>query len=281
MGKASGTMAEVTTVPTREVDAEAMSSAAVEWLRQQFQASGADACVLGLSGGIDSATVCGLATLAVGPEKVIGVIMPSASNPDDAVQAGKVAAAFGVRTITIDLTIIAKTFQTMMPSQPALNALGLIDPDAPDLESRAQLATANTRPRLRMTTLYYVANLVRGVVLGTGNKSEAMIGYFTKYGDGGVDLLPIIGFFKYQVRAIAAHIGVPQSVIDRPPSAGLWDGQTDEDEIGLTYEVLDETLEAILSGNTSGIDPDVLAKAQGMIASSEHKRRPVPAFDPT
>lgn len=274
-------MAESTIAPTREVDAEALSSAAVDWLRHQFQASGADTFVLGLSGGIDSAVVCGLASRAVGPDKVIGVIMPSSSNPDDAVQAGKVATAFGVRTITIDLTLLTTTFQTIMPSQPALNALGLIDADAPDLESRARLATANTRPRLRMTTLYYVANLVRGMVLGTGNRSEAMIGYFTKYGDGGVDLFPLIGFFKYQVRAIAAHIGVPQSVIDRPPSAGLWQGQTDEDEIGLTYDVLDATLEAIVAGDTSGVDPGVLAKVQGMIAASEHKRRPVPAFDPS
>ena len=105
-----------------------------------------------------------------------------------------------------------------------------------------------------------------------------MIGYFTKYGDGGVDLFPLIDFYKYEVRAIARHIGVPQSVIDRPPSAGLWQGQTDEDEIGLTYEVLDATLEAIVAGDTAGVDPGVLAKVKSMMAASEHKRQPIPTF---
>jgi NAD+ synthase len=129
-----------------------------------------------------------------------------------------------------------------------------------------------------MTTLYYVANLVRGVVVGTGNKSEASIGYFTKYGDGGVDLFPIIDLYKFEVRAVAAHIGVPQSVIDRPPSAGLWQGQTDEAEIGLTYAQLDEALVAIEKGDTSTIDPAVLTRVHTLNAASEHKRKPIPVF---
>jgi NAD+ synthase len=139
-----------------------------------------------------------------------------------------------------------------------------------------QLAHANLKPRLRMTTLYYVANLCRGIVLGTGNKSESMIGYFTKYGDGGVDLKPISQLYKHEVRAVASAIGVPQAVIDRPPSAGLWAGQTDEKEIGLTYDQLDAALAAIESGDTEGIDPAVLERVQAMIRGSEHKRQPVP-----
>jgi NAD+ synthase len=209
---------------------------------------------------------------------VLGVIMPSASNPDDAVQAAKVAAAFGVRTLTVDLTSLAQTFHGAMPTQTALEVLKVLPGEDADAAARQQLATANVRPRLRMTTLYYVANLVKGIVVGTGNKSEAMIGYFTKYGDGGVDLFPLIDLYKFEVRAVAAAIGVPQSVIDRPPSAGLWQGQTDESEIGLTYEQLDQALAAIESGDTSQVDPLVLERVTALHNSSDHKRQPVPSF---
>lgn len=262
----------------RSVDAEGLANQVSEWLKARLDDSGARTFVLGLSGGIDSAVVCGLAARGVGAERVLGVIMPSASNPDDAVQAARVASAFGVKTLTVDLTSLAQTFHAAMPTEVALDALRILPSGEGDVDARRQLATANVRPRLRMTTLYYVANLVKGMVLGTGNKSEAMIGYFTKYGDGGVDLFPIIDLYKFEVRAVAAHIGVPQSVIDRPPSAGLWQGQTDESEIGLTYAQLDEALVAIERGETEGIAPDVLEKIRSMNAVSEHKRQSVPAF---
>ncbi len=262
----------------RVVDSELLANQVSDWLKARFDESGAKTFVLGLSGGIDSAVVCGLAARAVGPERVIGVIMPSASNPDDAVQASKVASAFGVKTLTVDLTAMAKTFYGSMPTEVAFQGLGLAPSNVVEGDTGLQLATANVRPRMRMTTLYYVANMVKGVVLGTGNKSEAMIGYFTKYGDGGVDLFPIIDLYKFEVRAVAAYIGVPQSVIDRPPTAGLWQGQTDEDEIGLTYAQLDEALLAIERGDTSDIAPEVIDRVQTMNAVSNHKRQPVPAF---
>ncbi|MGI8975656.1 MAG: NAD(+) synthase [Thermomicrobiales bacterium] len=260
------------------VDAELLANQVSAWLKARLEESGARTFVLGLSGGIDSAVVCGLAARGVGADRVLGVIMPSASNPDDAVQAARVAAAFDVKTLTVDLTSLAQTFHGSMPTEVALEALRILPSDASDVDARRQLATANVRPRLRMTTLYYVANLVKGVVLGTGNKSEAMIGYFTKYGDGGVDLFPIIDLYKFEVRTVAAHIGVPQSVIDRPPSAGLWQGQTDESEIGLTYAQLDEALVAIEHGDTSGIAPEVLERIKSMNAVSEHKRQSIPTF---
>jgi NAD+ synthase len=231
-----------------------------------------------LSGGIDSAVVCGLAVRGVGTERVLGVLMPSASNPDDAVQAAKVSTAFGVKTLTVDLTSLAQTLYATMPTEAALDSLGVLPGGETGDGACRQLAVANVRPRLRMTTLYYVANLVHGIVVGTGNKSEAMIGYFTKYGDGGVDLLPIIDLYKHEVRAVAAQIGVPQSVIDRPPSAGLWQGQTDEDEIGLTYAQLDEALAAIESGDVSGIDRSVLDRVQSLHRGSAHKRASIPVF---
>lgn len=260
------------------VEATALADEIVGWLRERFDAIGADRFVLGVSGGVDSAVVAGLCAKAVGPERVLGVIMPSASKPDDQVQAEKVAETFGIRTVSIDLTGATNTVFGAMPETGTLfgQLLGEQVPD--DVISREELARANVRPRLRMITLYYLANLTRGVVVGTGNRSELMIGYFTKYGDGGVDLFPLTDLYKHEVRAVAKAIGVPESVITRPPSAGLWEGQTDEDEIGVTYEVLDATLEAIERGDTSGIDPEILQKVQQMIATTQHKRTTVPAF---
>lgn len=267
-------MTETTTA--RETDMLVLATDIETWLKGHMDESGADRFVLGLSGGIDSAVVCGLAARAVGPDRVLGVLMPSASNPDDAVSAGKVAEAFGVPSLTVDLSMPTQAMFAAFPSREALgNLLGLAAADDP---RPTQLAEANVKPRLRMTTVYYIANHVRGIVLGTGNRSEAMIGYYTKYGDGGVDLLPIIDLYKHEVREVARAIGVPQSVIDRPPSAGLWEGQTDEDELGMTYEDLDATLAAISSGDTSGADPALLERVRRMMDVSQHKRAPIPTF---
>jgi NAD+ synthase len=130
-----------------------------------------------------------------------------------------------------------------------------------------------------MATLYYFANKLSYMVVGTGNKTELMVGYFTKYGDGGVDILPLGHLYKRQVRALAAELGVPDPIITKPPSAGLWSGQTDEQEMGITYEELDATLEAIESGETENVSPGVLEKVTGMIARSAHKRTLAPIFD--
>lgn len=250
-----------------------LATAISDWLRERLNEGGADRFVLGLSGGIDSAAVCGLCAQAAGADRVTGVIMPSSSLADDAVSARKVAEAFGVNTLTVDLSDITDTFHAAMPSAKDVGTTA-----AGSAEKRQQLATANVRPRLRMTTLYYVANLTNGIVVGTGNKSEAMIGYFTKYGDGGVDLFPIIDLYKHEVRAVAHEIGVPESVIARPPSAGLWEGQTDEDEIGMTYEELDRTLIALESGETSGFDEARLKQVKDLVTITNHKRIPVPRY---
>lgn len=258
------------------LSADQLASQISEWLRIHLEESGAARFVLGLSGGIDSALVCGLAARGVGSDRVVGVMMPSSSNPDDLESAKKVADAFKVKTLTVDLTGPTSTLMDALPaSDVVMSALAVDSRVSPEAE---QLAQANVKPRLRMATVYYIANLCGGVVLGTGNKSESMIGYFTKYGDGGVDLLPIIDLYKHEVRAVARAIGVPQPVIDRPPSAGLWQGQTDEDEIGLTYDQLDATLAAIERGDTGGIEDAVLEKVMGLVARSEHKRQPIPRF---
>jgi NAD+ synthase len=201
--------------------------------------------------------------------------MPSHSNPTDAEHAALVAAAFGVETVTVDLSPVTEAFLAAMPS-----VVGGGDgaPGEWREDGRDRLATANVRPRLRMTTLYYLANLRNGVVVGTGNRSEAEIGYFTKYGDGGVDLLPIVDLYKHEVRALARALGVPEPIVTKAPSAGLWAGQTDEAEIGLTYDQLDAALAALERGQGEAVEPAIRDRVVPLLRASEHKRRPVPAF---
>jgi len=234
----------------------------VQWLRQYLEAAGAEGFVFGLSGGVDSATVGALAVRAVGTGRVLAALLPCHSLPEDLLLAQRVADAFGIPTVIIDLTPVYDTLLAVLPP------------------SEHPLAAANLKPRLRMTALYYLAQSHRYLVLGSGNKSEISVGYFTKYGDSGADLLPLGGLYKTQVWELARELGVPPEVVERPPTAGLWPGQTDEGEMGITYRELDRVLTAIEKGDLSGIDPAVLEKVRRMIATSEHKRRMPPIFEP-
>ncbi len=228
------------------------------WLRDYAAQAGAQGYVVGLSGGIDSACTAALCRRAVG-EKVLGALLPCHSLPEDAQMAGLVAEAFGIQTVTVDLTPVYDTLVAALPP------------------GTSDMARANIKPRLRMIACYTLAQTHGYLVAGTGNKSELMVGYFTKYGDGGVDVEPLGNLYKWQVRELARELGVPQPIIDRPPTAGLWAGQTDEGEMGLTYAALDATLAAIEAGETAGVDPALLAKVQRMIAASAHKRAMPPA----
>jgi NAD+ synthase len=124
-----------------------------------------------------------------------------------------------------------------------------------------------------MTTLYFFANTLNYLVAGTGNRSELSIGYFTKYGDGGVDILPIVNLVKSEVRALARELNVPQQIIDRTPTAGLWLGQTDESEMGFTYD----DLERYLKEGPQGLAPALAMKIERLVRASEHKRHLPPA----
>lgn len=230
------------------------------WLRERLAEAGAEGFVFGLSGGVDSATVAALAVRAVGSGRVLGVIMPCHSQPEDAQLARLVADTFAVPTLTCDLSGAYDALLAVLPP------------------TQHPLAAANIKPRLRMATLYYLAQSRHALVLGSGNRSEIMVGYTTKYGDNGVDLLPLGGLYKTQVWELAQELGVPRLVIERPPTAGLWPGQTDEGEMGITYRELDRVLAAIEAGDTSGIDAAMLQKVQRMIASSAHKRALPPVF---
>jgi NAD+ synthase len=230
------------------------------WIREKAGEAGAEGAVVGLSGGIDSSVVAVLAKKALG-EKVIGAIMPCHSTGEDEKHAKMLAEKFGIKTEYVDL---GPAFDKLMEGLP--HAEGI--------------APANVKPRLRMTTLYYFANMHNYIVLGTDNKAELMTGYFTKYGDGGVDILPIAALHKRKVREMGRALGIPEDIIKKPPSAGLWTGQTDEEEMGITYEELDDILLAIGNGETEGIDKAKLEKVRGMIKRSAHKRRLPEIFEP-
>ena len=231
-----------------------------DWIAQTVKNTGSKGAVVGLSGGIDSAAVAALCKKALG-DNVLGVIMPCESNAQDEEDAILTANTFDIKTERVDLN---------GPFSAIIDEL----PDGTDL------ARANLKPRLRMAVLYYLANKLSYMVAGTGNKTEIMIGYFTKYGDGGVDLLPLGGLYKADVRNLARELNIPDSIINKPPSAGLWDGQTDEDEMGMTYDDLDSTLQAIESNQTDKMDPQLLNKVREMIDDTTHKRAAAPAFEP-
>jgi NAD+ synthase len=240
-----------------------------DWLRAEVTAAGAKGLVLGLSGGVDSAVVVRLCQLAM-PDHVLALIMPCHSDPRDESDARLVADRFGVPTVTIDLGAaydrLAKDLQSALDDLPAaMTPAPAIEP----VDIRARVPLANVKPRLRMTALYFFANSLNYLVAGTGNRSELTIGYFTKYGDGGVDVLPIGSLLKAEVRALAEYLDVPRAVIDKAPSAGLWLGQTDEDEMGFTYADLDRYL---LRG-PDGIAPALALRLERMIRATEHKRR--------
>jgi len=224
-----------------------------DWLRDYASTAGASGYVVGLSGGIDSACTAVLCRRAVG-EQVLGVLMPCGGSAEDDEMAHLLASAFAIETITVDLAPVYGSVIAALP--PGMSGL----------------ARANIKPRLRMATLFALAQTRGYLVAGTGNKSEIAVGYFTKYGDGGVDLEPLGELYKAQVRLLARELGIPQPIIDRPPSAGLWAGQTDEDEMGITYDDLDSTLAAIEAGDTAALDPALLARVQSMATRSAHKR---------
>jgi NAD+ synthase len=226
------------------------------WIKGKVEEAGAEGIVLGISGGIDSAVTAVLAKRGLG-DGVLGLIMPCHSNPADVEHARLVAAKFGIETEYVDLTPV---FDCLMEALPPGD----------------RVAVANLKPRLRMAVWYYFANSRNYLVAGAGNKSEIKVGYFTKFGDGGVDILPLGDLLKTQVRELARELGIPEEIIVKPPSAGLWEGQTDEGEMGISYDELDSTLMAIESGDTGECDQEGLARVRAMMAASQHKRDPIP-----
>ncbi len=232
----------------------AMKKKIANWIRKQVKDSGARGIALGLSGGIDSSVVACLCKEAVGAEKVLGLFLPCNSHRQDLKDASALAKKLEIKTKRIDLS---RVYGRILKVLPAGN----------------DLARANLKPRLRMLVLYYFANKLNYLVCGTGNKSELLAGYFTKYGDGGVDILPIAGLYKRQVRELARELKVPQNIISKHPSAGLWPGQTDEGEMGIAYDELDDILER-MDKKRAQVEVKVkVEKVKRMMKKSEHKRQ--------
>lgn len=244
-----------------------------EWLRERVHASGARGIAVGLSGGIDSAVVVRLAQMAM-QDQVVGVLMPCHSDPRDEADARLLADLFKITTVRVDL---APAYDRLVSDLKAAVSRFPADQgpvatsDNVDIRSRVPLA--NVKPRLRMTSLYYIANSLNYLVAGTGNRSELTIGYFTKYGDGGVDLLPIGNLLKSDVRALARSLDVPASIIEKAPSAGLWLGQTDEAEMGFTYA----DLENYLTQGPEAVSPALAMRIERLVRASDHKRSLAPA----
>jgi NAD+ synthase len=228
------------------------------WLKDKVTSAGANGVVLGVSGGIDSAVVAGIASKAF-PKDTLGLILPCHSHPQDMAHAKLVIDRFQIECKEIILDKVYDQF---------VMAMGATYKDP------RSLSMANIKPRLRMITLYHHAADRNYLVLGTGNKSELTVGYFTKYGDSGVDLLPIGSLVKSQVVDLAKHLDVPTEIIEKPPTAGLWEGQTDEKEMEITYNQLDNF---ILTGNGP---IEIVERINKLNKNSQHKRELPPMANP-
>ena len=222
------------------------------WMEDKVTEAKAKGIVFGLSGGLDSAVVAAL-SIRIFPQNTLAIIIPCHSLEDDINDALDFINKFDIPYKITDVSKVYDSFVQLLNNK--------------ENERSFKLAEANIKPRLRMTTLYYFANKLNYLVVGTGNKSELMIGYFTKYGDGGADILPLGNLLKSQVRELADYLGIPKKIIDKPPSAGLWEGQTDEKEIGISYEQLDKYL------RTGKLKNKIIEKKiQDKITKSAHKR---------
>ncbi len=224
------------------------------WLKKNVRNACAQGVVIGLSGGLDSCVTAALAKDALGKSRVLGLFLPCHSHKQDLVDAKLFARKFGIRTKVIDLS-------------------GIYDALIKILPSADRMTQANLRPRLRMMVLYYFARKYGYLVCGTSNKSELMSGYFTKFGDGASDILPLGDLLKTQVRQLAGELNIPKSILEKPPTAGLWPGQTDEGELGLTYDELDDILARKEKGKKQVLSAAKVKRVEKLIKISEHKRQ--------
>jgi NAD+ synthase len=241
----------------------------LQWTEETVAETGQDGVVLGLSGGVDSSTTATILTRALGKDNVKGLIMPIKSNPDDAKYGRWIADELGIDYDVVDLNATWHTF---------LQAL--------DVKDKQSLGSANTKARLRMCALYQQANDYNYLVSGTANKSETWLGYATLHGDSACDFAPIAHLYKTEVYELAKnHLDeVPDEIVEKPPSAGLWKGQTDENELGMNYEVIDRILQSIEStvglDNFAEFDPETDNEKQVIeyMKDSVYKRNPVKTF---
>ncbi len=255
-----------------EAELEQRRDHLTDFIRQQVDDAGAEGAVLGLSGGIDSTLTAHLAVDALGADQVHGLVLPAeVSSEDNMSDAERVAESLEISADVIEV-------------EPIVDALLAAYPEA----EGDHVAVGNARARVRAVLNYLVANHENRLVLGTGNRSEAAVGYFTKYGDGAVDCHPIGNLYKVQVRQLARHLGVPDDLVSKPATAELWADQTDEGELGIDYETLDAILATHIDGPLSDdatcrlleVDAETVTHVREMYEASEHKRNAPPAPEP-
>lgn len=229
------------------------------WLLNKIDKAGAEGVVVGLSGGIDSAVTAVLCK-KVFDEKILGIILPCYSNQQDEEDARLLAERFNINYKIRDLSSVYDSFVDTLSVEKNITVS----------EQKEDMSLANIKPRLRMTALYYYAAKNNYLVVGTDNWSELKVGYFTKHGDGGVDLAPLGRLVKTEVLNLARHLGIPEKIINKKPSAGLWNGQTDEKEMGVSYEELDHYI------LTSEADKKTRERVEELAKKNAHKTEAVP-----
>jgi len=259
-----------------ETELEAQRASIASFITAQLEAANADVAVIALSGGIDSTLVSHLAVDALGADSVYGLVLPSSVNRErNMSDAERVAdELLGIEYDVIEIDTLVDAF---LEADPHLSA------EEKDTEE-LQMVVGNARARIRAVLSYLEANRRNGLVLGTGNRSEAAVGYFTKYGDGAVDCHPIANLYKQQVRQLARHVGVPEELAAKTPSAELWEAQTDESELGIEYGTLDSILALHIDGPLSvsataaeiGVEEQVIEKIRALYDASAHKRHAPP-----
>ena len=225
-----------------KLDSPLASTRLKRFIKDYLQKTKAKGIVLALSGGIDSATIAALSTLAIGGSKVLALYLPEKEtyNEADPKHVRALAKKFGFNLKTIDITSILQTYYKAIP----------------DFDPKDRVSKGNIKARARMICVYYHANNQNRVVVGPSDKSETMMGYFTKWGDVAADISPLMDLYKTQVRQLAAHIGVPKEIVDKPSTPQLWPGQIAEEELGIKYE----TLDLILLGFENFMTPEEIAK---------------------
>jgi len=249
-----------------KLDLPSVEAKIKRFIKDYIEKSGAKGVVLGVSGGVDSCTTAALAALSLGGDKVLGLMLPEEEtiNKTDIHHAGLVAKKFGFNLETID---ISPTLRACVNSLPVY-------------DKNDKLSKGNLKARIRMVYLYYYANRLKRIVCGSSDKSETMMGYFTKWGDAAADISPLMDLYKTQVRQLAIHIGLPPEIAKKPSSPALWPGHLAEEELGVKYETLDLILYGLehfmtteeiahqLSVSTQLVE-DIKRRWQTM----EHKRR--------
>ena len=244
-----------------EINEREVVEIVTEFIKEYVEKAGKKRVIIGLSGGIDSSLVLKLAVMALGKENVYAIFLPETATPlTDFEDSRQMARLTGVNYTTIDISSIVHS---------------VVGKDELD-----KVAIGNIKARIRMIYLYKYANMLDALVCGTSNKTELMLGYFTKYGDGGADFMPIGDLYKTQVYMVASHLEIPEKIIKKPPTAGLWKGQTDEQELGLPYEKIDAILYGIERKRSmeeicsiAGVEIEEVRRIYEMVKKNEHKRR--------